>query len=103
MSRLYESASEGRWCNVSCPCCDGHSQQRRRLNDQPQWWWGNPLDVICGHCRAEVEADAREAWEREQEERANQIAWEATVADEQAAFDAHWARVGYTGERPWMN
>jgi hypothetical protein len=90
MSRVYDYASQGTWSLSCCPRCAGDNQRSQADGNQTFWWWGNPTDSVCGLCRAECDADEQDAYDREAESRANQLAWEATLADEAAAFEAHW-------------
>ena len=65
MSRVYEYASDGRWCMAPCTNCDGENQrQQRREDGSRQYWWGNPLDSMCCLCRCQQEADEQEQQQR---------------------------------------
>ena len=71
MSRVYDYASEGKWCSARCARCDGDNQQKRKLlTGALEFWWANPTETFCGLCRCEIEAE------------------EQQIADEMAAMQA---------------
>ena len=97
MSRVYDYASQGTWSLSCCPRCAGDNQRLQADGNQTFWWWGNPTDSVCGLCRAECDADEQDAYDREAESRANQLAWEATLA---ASVMSDTSRAATASSRP---
>lgn len=61
MSRLYETASEGRWSHLVCLRCAGANQRVKPAHEsadcRERYWWANAMDEVCGLCRCEIDAE----------------------------------------------